>query len=87
MFASLTSGLFASLTNGRVGERASGRRGEAPCPEGRRYFGVTLPKRRAREAATLANLTGWDIGDIRARMGSPDTGPGEEPWWKRLWER
>ena len=46
-------------------------------------------ERQDREAETLANLTGWDIDDIRKRityidgMGPP---PDEDPWWKRLWQ-
>ena len=43
--------------------------------------------RQEREAQTLANLTGWDIENIRAKIDfsgepPPDIDP---PWWKRLW--
>jgi hypothetical protein len=42
-------------------------KGEATCPEAEHYF-QTLPERFAREADTLANLTGWDKATIRKRM-------------------
>ena len=63
--------------------------GEATCEEAQRYFDG-LPKRRDDEAKTLANLTGWSIGEIRDRIGlatpEPVEPPAEpKPWWKRLW--
>lgn len=45
-------------------------------------------KRLEREAQQLANLTGWDIDKIRARIDFPDAArPDDEraPWWTRLW--
>lgn len=46
-----------------------------------------LRKRQEREAQQLANLTGWDIESIRARMPGLASRPAEvaEPWWKSLW--
>lgn len=44
--------------------------------------------RQEREAQALANLTGWDIDDIRARISFAGNIPGEtikDPWWKRIW--
>lgn len=62
--------------------------GEPTCPEGRRYY-EQLAKRQEKEAQNLANLTGWDINDIRDQMGTaapPSQGDDDTPWWKRLWK-
>jgi hypothetical protein len=63
--------------------------GEANCPMGEQYR-QSLPQRWDREAQTLANLTGWDIGDIRAEMAKYGTDPGRppkpQPWWKGIWK-
>lgn len=51
-------------------------------------YKAAVKKRQEREAQTLANLTGWDIDDIRAKIDfiEADTSvPDEAPWWKRLW--
>jgi len=46
-----------------------------------------LPERHAREAEQLARLTGWNIVDIRKKMG-PDLPARAEPvWWERLWKK
>ncbi len=53
------------------------------CPAARDYF-ATLARRRETDAATLADLTGWDLGAVLKQAGlSPDVRP--EPWWQRLW--
>jgi len=45
-----------------------------------------LRERQEREAQALANLTGWDIDDIRKKIPFPDATPPEtSPWWKRIW--
>ena len=58
--------------------------GEATsCDAAPRYF-EEVARRREREAQTLAKLTGWDLGQIRARMNigaAPKT-----MWWERLWK-
>ena len=62
-------------------------KGDAQCEAADEYR-AALPKRFEREAQTLANLTGWDIQDIRDRMnegGQSFTPPKKDPWWKRLW--
>ncbi|MFP4002476.1 MAG: DUF2330 domain-containing protein [Alphaproteobacteria bacterium] len=67
-------------------------RGEAKCPEAEKYK-KQLPRRFEKEARTLANLTGWDITEIREKMeknGQPfDIGPSsskpDKPWWERIW--
>ena len=63
------------------------------CAEAKRYF-KDLKVRRAKEAKTLAKLTGWDINEIRGKMqisknDRPDPQPvdGGEPWWKNLWRK
>jgi hypothetical protein len=55
----------------------------ATCDAAPRYFDE-VAKRQEREAQTLANLTGWDLNQIRARM-SIAAGPGTM-WWERLWK-
>lgn len=60
------------------------------CAEAERYFSETLPRRQEEAARTLASLTGWDIADIRQRIGIKQiTVPDEEEksWWDRLWGR
>jgi hypothetical protein len=41
--------------------------------------------RREREAQQLARLTGWDIADVRKKMGDLSLRP-EAAWWERLWK-
>jgi hypothetical protein len=62
--------------------------GTASCDAAVAYT-KSLPLRWDQEAQTLANLTGWDINTIRARMGlSIVEVPqgGEDKWWGRLWK-
>jgi len=51
-------------------------------------YKAAVKERQEREAQTLANLTGWDIDDIRAKIpfidGVTPTSD-DTPWWKRLW--
>jgi hypothetical protein len=43
--------------------------------------------RREQEAARLASLTGWNVGDIRTRMGlGGQRVEPAAPWWQRLWK-
>jgi hypothetical protein len=58
--------------------------GGAPdaCAEAPRYF-ASVRERQAREATTLAGLTGWDVATIRARMSLPP--PSAPKWWEALW--
>jgi hypothetical protein len=44
--------------------------GAASCEAGKTYQSG-LAQRREREAQNLATLTGWDIGEIRRKMGAP----------------
>ena len=45
-----------------------------------------LVDRRAREAEQLARLTGWNIVDIRKKMGDLPL-RSEAAWWERLWQK
>ncbi len=56
--------------------------GDVDCAEGRRYK-RSLPARFEKEAQTLAKLTGWNISDIRSKMGFDQPQPTR--WWKNLW--
>ena len=65
--------------------------GDADCPEAKTYRSE-LSKRHEKEAQTLANLTGWDVNQIRYDMGYTEPieetkpqDPKPEPWWKGLW--
>jgi hypothetical protein len=41
--------------------------------------------RRAREAELLVRLTGWNIADVKKKMGDLPLRP-EAAWWERLWK-
>jgi hypothetical protein len=61
-------------------------KGEAQCDISN--YQAALRERQEREAQQLANLTGWDIGDIRGKIPFPgpvEPVPPKEPWWKRIW--
>jgi hypothetical protein len=45
-------------------------------------------QRRGEEATRLASLTGWNISEIRKRMGlTPDGSVVPANWWERLWKK
>ena len=61
--------------------------GASDCP-GAKTYREQLTMRQNTEAATLANLTGWDIANIRSKMGkidssSPSTTP--KKWYQKIW--
>lgn len=58
--------------------------GAAECEAAERYL-AELPRRLDERAQRLANLTGWDIAEIRDKMQIEET-PKPEPWWKRIWQ-
>ncbi len=59
-------------------------KGEATCDISE--YQATVRERQEREAQQLANLTGWDIEDIRKKIPFPEgTKLDKETWWKRLW--
>jgi hypothetical protein len=52
-------------------------------------YNASVRERQDREAQMLANLTGWDIDEIRAKIptiGGPGPEPDKAPWWKRIWQ-
>jgi hypothetical protein len=62
-------------------------KGEASCDIS--AYEKAVRERQEREAQQLANLTGWNIDDVRARIDFPAiarTETKKEPWWKRLWQ-
>ena len=62
-------------------------KGEPTCDVSE--YQAAVRERQEREAQMLANLTGWDINDIRAKVpwitGEPPQ-PEPVPWWKRIWQ-
>jgi hypothetical protein len=55
------------------------------CTEGLLYRDK-LPRRFEKEARTLANLTGWEMGEIRKKMSPKQPLPDSlNPWWQELW--
>jgi hypothetical protein len=63
-------------------------KGESDCPAAASYR-RELRKRQAREAETLASLTGWDLDRIYRKMRLPDdeVGPAEgSSWWDKIWK-
>jgi hypothetical protein len=62
--------------------------GSATCDDAQSYR-RQLRQRQEREAQTLASLTGWNVTDIRRKIGlvavaaAPD---GQAAWWQRLWK-
>jgi hypothetical protein len=62
--------------------------GQATC-EAARDYRRELPKQYEKQAATLASLTGWDVGRIRGKMnleaGTTRGASKDEPWWKQIW--
>jgi hypothetical protein len=57
-------------------------KGELSCAAGRQYT-RSLPARFEKEAQTLANLTSWNISDVRKKMSLQQPIP--ETWWRKLW--
>ncbi|HEX8826293.1 MAG TPA: DUF2330 domain-containing protein [Archangium sp.] len=66
-------------------------KGSLQCEAGKQYL-TQLDKRHQKEAETLAELTGWDLGTITKKMG--DDAPGkkagdkkaQDSWYKKLWK-
>ena len=61
--------------------------GEMQC-DASAYMAATR-ERQEREAQMLANLTGWNINEIRAKIPYLDgvtPEPVPPPWWKRIWQ-
>ena len=67
--------------------------GSDSCPAAERYR-ISLKDRHQKEAENLASLTGWEISDIRRRMGGEDavsggnaSGSSGSKWWSGIWGR
>ena len=61
--------------------------GEATCDVS--AYNKQVRERQEREAQQLANLTGWDIDDIRKKITFANVDEPIEPakpWWARLWD-
>ena len=60
-------------------------KGEASCDMS--DYQAQLLQRQEREAQQLANLTGWDIDDIRRKIPLIANMKPEQnsPWWSSLW--
>ncbi len=61
--------------------------GPASCPAAEPYR-QQVAQRQEHEAQTLASLTGWDLMEIRRRIGLGGNGtPADaaQRWWQRLW--
>jgi hypothetical protein len=64
-------------------------KGTADCPAALAYR-AGLAARRAKEAGSLAELTGWELGKIRGKMAlAADWSKPEDSmrWWQRMWKR
>ncbi|MGH7795581.1 MAG: DUF2330 domain-containing protein [Candidatus Binatia bacterium] len=60
---------------------------DSSCPVTKEYR-RQLWRRQANEAGQLANLTGWDIHQIRAQMNlGAEPSDGTAKWWQKLWTR
>ncbi len=52
-------------------------------------YQAQVNERQEREAQTLADLTGWDIDDLRQTipfMAAAETDSDDRNWWQRLWD-
>lgn len=58
--------------------------GDDQCAAADRYR-TDLATRHAEQARLLASITGWELADVRRRMGLGAKAPGPESWWQRLW--
>jgi hypothetical protein len=59
--------------------------GKASCSGATTYV-RSLAQRHSEEAVRLASLTGWNVSDIRKRMGiAQDGSVAPAAWWERLW--
>jgi hypothetical protein len=54
------------------------------CAAADNYF-KQVRERENREAQTLADLTGWDLGGIMKNVGLNEV-PSQKQWWKGLWD-
>ena len=63
--------------------------GNEDCPATEEYR-RQLIQRNEQEAQQLADLTGWDIANIRTQMnlrGAAPNGGGGKTWWEKIWNK
>jgi hypothetical protein len=59
-------------------------KGKISCDAGKQYA-RTLGERQEKEAQTLASYTGWNINEIRKKMGlGQGSAKKEESWWDKI---
>ena len=46
---------------------------------------IKLKERQQQQARTLADLTGWNLASIQAKMPAVALASDNPPWWKRMW--
>jgi hypothetical protein len=62
-------------------------RGDRACPATEEYRRTVL-RRQENEARQLADLTGWNLEEIRAHMDLASKQGGiDEKWWDKIWRR
>ncbi len=61
-------------------------RDKTNCSAGRKYK-KSVKNRQESEAQTLANLTGWNLSEIRNKIDFIGANPNsvDKPWWRNLW--
>jgi hypothetical protein len=59
--------------------------GNITCNTGYDYK-RSIHQRQEREAQTLAQLTGWDIQNIRNKINFVESAPESLPWWRKIWQ-
>ncbi len=61
-------------------------RGEADCPEAKDYY-QKVYNRQQRNAKNLADLTGWDLEEIKQAMDFVEIeNKQSSPWWQRIFD-
>ena len=62
-------------------------KGKITCDAGKQYV-RDLSKRQEKEAQGLASYTGWDINEIRKKMGlnRASGNTGDDSWWNKIFE-
>ncbi len=61
-------------------------KGDITCESGKDYV-RNVRERQDREAQALANITGWDITDIRAKISTYEPQVSVPSWWERTFDR
>jgi hypothetical protein len=61
-------------------------KGGGTCPALADYLNK-LRDRQEQQARTLADLTGWSLASIQAKMPAVATAATQPTWWQRMWNR